>query len=76
MLVLTLSVTVGGLVLTTGSGSSPGAVVAGILVNITIFSFTALTTALLYFDLRARELRPESERIREHPHLPDLDPSA
>ncbi len=73
--VLTVSVTVGGLMLTPGSGSSPGTVVVGILVNTTISSFTALTTALLYFDLRARELRPGSERIREYPHLPDLDPS-
>ena len=74
--VLPVSITVGGLMLTSGSGSSPGAVVAGILVNTTISSFTALTTALLYFDLRARELRPRPERIREYPHLPDLDPSA
>jgi hypothetical protein len=76
VLVLTFSVTVAGLVLTTGSGSSPGAVAAGIFVNTTISSFTALTTALLYFDLRAREVHPEPELMREHPHLPDLDPSA
>lgn len=74
--VLTAGVMVAGLVLTTGSGSSPGAVVAGILVNTTISSFTALTTALLYFDLQARELRPGSKRISEYLHLPDPDPSA
>jgi hypothetical protein len=49
------TVSVGALLLTTGSGTSAGAVALGIVVNTVLASFSALTTALLYFDLRARQ---------------------
>lgn len=49
------TVSVGALLLTTGSGTSVGAVALGIVVNTVLASFSALTTALLYFDLRARQ---------------------
>jgi hypothetical protein len=49
------AVSVGALLLTTGSGASAGAVAIGIVVNTVFASFSALTTALLYFDLRARQ---------------------
>jgi hypothetical protein len=65
VLVLPGGVTVAGHVLTTGSGSSPDTVAAGIFINTMVSSFTALTTALLYFDLRARKPHPESRRVRE-----------
>jgi hypothetical protein len=48
------AVSVGALLLTTGSGRSAGAVALGIVVNTVFASFSALTTALLYFDLRSR----------------------
>jgi hypothetical protein len=41
--------------LTNGRGTSPGAIAVGIVINTVIASFNALTTALLYFDLRARQ---------------------
>jgi hypothetical protein len=49
------TVSVGALLLTTGSGTSAGAVALGIVVTTVLASFSALTTALLYFDLRARQ---------------------
>jgi hypothetical protein len=49
------AVSVGALLLTTGSGTSAGGVALGIVVNTVLASFSALTTALLYFDLRARQ---------------------
>jgi hypothetical protein len=49
------AVSVGALVLTTGNGASAGALAIGIIVNTIFASFTALTTALLYFDLRSRQ---------------------
>ena len=49
------AVSVGALLLTTGSGTSAGAVALGIVVNTVLASFSALTTALLYFDLRSRQ---------------------
>jgi hypothetical protein len=58
--------------LSTGTGSSPGAVALGIALNTIIASFTALTTALLYFDLQARETRPRHPH--EYQHTRDLDP--
>ncbi len=48
-------VSVGALLLTTGGGTSAGAVGLGIVVNTVLASFSALVTALLYFDLRARQ---------------------
>jgi hypothetical protein len=49
---LTLTNVVGQLI---GTGRDPAQVVAGIAVVIIESSFQALTTAILYFDLRARE---------------------
>jgi hypothetical protein len=46
---------VGAVLLTKGSGTSPGAVALGIAINTVVASFDALTTALLYFDLLARQ---------------------
>jgi len=71
--VLVVGVSLGVFALTTGSGSSPGALALGIAVNTIVTSFTALTTALLYFDLRAREANPEPQRASEYQHLRDLD---
>lgn len=53
--VLLGAVAVGAVLLTNGSGTSPGAVAVGILVNTVLASFSALMTALLYFDLLARQ---------------------
>jgi len=52
---LFLGVALGALALTTGTGARPGEVAAGIVVNTIIFSFGALATALLYFDLVSRQ---------------------
>jgi hypothetical protein len=71
--VLAVGVAVGALALTTGSGSSPGTVALGIALNTIVTSFTALTTAVLYFDLLAREANPAPRRVPEHQHLGDLD---
>lgn len=54
------TVSVGAFLLTTGSGTSAGAVALGIVVNTVLASFSALTTALLYFDLRARQEEPQA----------------
>jgi hypothetical protein len=55
-----------------GSASGAGSVSVGIAVDTLLASFTALTLALLYFDLRARP-RAEERAQREHAHLRDLD---
>lgn len=55
-----------------GDTSGAGSVAAGIALNTVTFSFTALTLALLYFDLRARP-KAAPAAPREHPHLRDLD---
>lgn len=51
----TLSVVLGARALDAGSSTSAGNVALGIAVNTIIASFTALATALLYFDLLARQ---------------------
>jgi len=51
---ITLAVTLGARTLPLGSSSGVAAVVVGIAVFSLLASFTALTLALLYFDLRAR----------------------
>jgi hypothetical protein len=48
------AVAVGALLLITGSGASAGAVAFGIVVNTVFASFSALATALLYFDQPSR----------------------
>jgi hypothetical protein len=70
--VLVSGPSLGALALINGSGSSPGVFALGVVVNTVVASFTALTTALLYFDLQARELHPR--RPREHQYARDLDP--
>ena len=70
---LVVGVSLGVFALTTGSGSSPGALALGIAVNTIVTSFTALTTAVLYFDLLARELNTAPRRAPEHQHLRDLN---
>lgn len=60
----------GALALGTGSDSSPGVLALGIAINTIVASFTALTTALLYFDLQARELSsPTPARAQHARHL-------
>jgi hypothetical protein len=53
--ILALGVVFGARVLDAGSSTSAGNVALGIAVNTIIASFTALATALLYFDLLARQ---------------------
>ncbi len=53
--ILALGVVFGARVLDAGSSMSAGNVALGIAVNTIIASFTALATALLYFDLLARQ---------------------
>jgi hypothetical protein len=55
-----------------GSTSALPSVAVGIAVYTVIASFSALTLALLYFDLRARPEQP-ARAPREHQHLRDLD---
>jgi hypothetical protein len=56
-------------------GSSAGiiSVTLGIAIDTVIASFLALTLAILYFDLLARETNPVPRRAPEHQHLHDLD---
>jgi hypothetical protein len=56
-----------------GSTSGAPSVAVGIAIDSIIASFSALTLALLYFDLRA-SADPRRVPEREHPHLRDLDP--
>jgi hypothetical protein len=56
-----------------GSTSAPASVAVGIAVETVIASLSALTLALLYFDLRARAAHAPREAPREHHHLRDLD---
>lgn len=55
-----------------GSTSGAASVAVGTAVDTIIASFTALTLALLYFDLRARPEATERAK-REYPHLRDLE---
>jgi hypothetical protein len=55
-----------------GNSSDAGSVVVGIALDTVTASFIALTSALLYFDLRARP-KVDERAAREHPHLRDLD---
>jgi hypothetical protein len=55
MVIPTLGVVLGVRALDVGSSTSAGNVALGIAVNTIIASFTALVTALLYFDLLARQ---------------------
>lgn len=59
-----------------GSSSGVASVAAGIAARTITASFSALTVALLYFDLRARLAQKPlaGSRAPEHEHLRDLDP--
>jgi small basic protein len=72
--VLVSGSSLGGYALGSGSGSNAGALALGVAINTIVASFTALTTALLYFDLQARELSPRHPR--EHQYARDLDPAS
>ncbi len=56
-----------------GEGAGVGAVLFGIVVYTVLASFTALTLAILYFDLRAREAAPAHVSAPEYQELRDLD---
>ena len=54
-----------------GRGTGVAPVLIGIVVYTLIASFSALTLAILYFDLRAREAGPRRSSISENQDLPD-----
>jgi hypothetical protein len=56
-----------------GRSTDVGSVLIGIAVYTIIASFSALTLAILYFDLRAREAGPQHEALPEHQDLPSAD---
>jgi hypothetical protein len=56
-----------------GETSGVASVSVGIAEKSLFASFSALTLAVLYFDLRARTTEPRGEAPREHQHLRDLD---
>lgn len=56
-----------------GSTSGAPSVIVGVVVETLIASFTALTLALLYFDLRASLKKTPQPATPESPHLRDLD---
>jgi hypothetical protein len=60
--ILTVTLGVAGAVFGAGADSSAGPVALGTAIDTIVYSFTALTTALLYFDLAARP-----ERVRTRP---------
>jgi TRAP-type C4-dicarboxylate transport system permease large subunit len=70
--ILSFAVLLGARTIPLGSTSSAASVTVGIAVETLIASFTALTLALLYFDLRARLDAPQRPEL-EYPHLHDLD---
>jgi hypothetical protein len=50
-----------------GDSTDPVSFLAGLAIQIVVWSFTALTAALLYFDLRARRQRAFAEGLAEPP---------
>lgn len=56
----------------TGNAASVASVLVGIVVYTILASFTALTLAILYFDLCARESGPARSSIPEHGHPGDM----
>jgi len=56
-----------------GSTSGAGSVALGVLVDTVIASFGALTMAVLYFDLLAREAGPQTRDRDEYQPVRDLD---
>ena len=69
---VTLAVGLVGGAIDVGSTSGLASVTLGIAIDTLVASFSALTLALLYFDLRARAGRPPP-RPPEYQHLRDLD---
>jgi hypothetical protein len=59
-----------------GSTSGVASVAVGIAVRTITLSLSALTLALLYFDLRGRAAGKAARAPVEHQHLRDLDPPA
>lgn len=72
---LTFAATRGARALPLGDSSGAASVAVGVAVDSLIASLGALTLALLYFDLRARQVPAASTTSapRDHPHLRDLD---
>ncbi|HTA13530.1 MAG TPA: hypothetical protein VK781_01570 [Solirubrobacteraceae bacterium] len=56
-----------------GHSADVGSVLIGIAVYTLIASFSALTLAILYFDLRTREAGPQHETLPERGDLPSAD---
>jgi hypothetical protein len=56
-----------------GHNTGIGSVLVGIVVYTLLASFSALTLAILYFDLRAREAGPQPSSLSEHRDLPNPD---
>lgn len=48
-----------------GDSAGPGSFIAGLIIEVPVCSFTALATALLYFDLRARRQRLIAQGLPE-----------
>jgi hypothetical protein len=70
--VLAFAVSRGAQVIPLGSSSGATSVAVGVVADSVVASFVALTSALLYFDLRARPSVPR-RREREYKHLHDLE---
>jgi hypothetical protein len=73
---LAQAVLLGGRAIPLASSTSSASVAVGVAIETLVASFSALTLALLYFDLKARrEAASEAPPAapREHPHLRDLD---
>jgi hypothetical protein len=68
-------VNIGAAALPLGSASGAASVAVGIAAHTITASFSALTLAILYFDLRARATgRPPARSTPEYQHVRDLDP--
>jgi hypothetical protein len=70
---LALGIILGARAIPVGSSSGIISVTLGIAIDTVIASFLALSLAILYFDLLARETNPVPRRAPEHQHLHDLD---
>ena len=71
---VTAGVTAGARAIPLGSATGAASVSVGIAVRTITASFAALTTAILYFDLRARLSGGRPRTLVEHQDLRDLDP--
>jgi hypothetical protein len=66
-------ITVGAQLIPLGSSSGAASVAVGIAARTITASFSALTLAILYFDLRARKQESPKPSTPEYQHLRDLD---